>query len=855
MVVVRWSFLVWVVVLLTFSGENQVTIAADEAVQLYLDIHQVNTTESLRRISKLPIVYYKFLHDTVPDRVQLGAIGSETQHLFPESIEVLPSATFTNMSALAAGGRISTYSVRNFPIVDRNVLFMHGVAALQELIARYETLEGLVRTLSERDKIVYDDIRRAQDTLQQSINHQLATKLQTLELEARNMEAKLNLESEREAEETRKLQAKLAGEQFLLELEERLSRERMDQQEQSVRTTVAEQLEQEKELALRKDALQRENEIKLMEMRESQRQRVESKRLEYEKEKIRAETDAKIQQERMNEEIEVKKIQLRAKLETERMIQGIKSVGQQISSMVQRIFAHPEQLLFASGMFLGIVFCYYLIREFSRLVRQWIQQRLGRPVLVRETSYQWSILPSFLSALLPSVSSLSRSESGKNQHMRSWSSPKAMEELTKDFEDIILSTSDKERIIQLALATRNTKRSAAPYRHVLLHGPPGTGKTLIARRLAECSEMDYAILSGGDVAPLGEDAVNQLHDLFTWAQKSRRGLLVFIDEAEAFLCSRTGSGASTSSMPSAPEEANSSAVDASSNRTMVSQSMHLRNALNALLYQTGTPSRSFMMVLATNRPQDLDAAVLDRIDVSLHIGLPHAPQRHELIRLYLHVHVTQAAERAMQSWLSRWLTSIRSQLGFRSRYVSTADLNSTSTSTDAFIDPTCFSDMAMYEMIAMTRGFSGREISKLFISVQYVLLLSAEGRLTWPMLRDVVHNKVDEHRMKVAGFVTTTMTTAPGVPAIVSSHHGRAPVRTEEEEVVEGEGVDADQMLVEGEDDTRRKSLKTTTINNTTTTNAAAAAAVSKPTSAIKTSAVNGRRSSVGRTSRTNQAQ
>lgn len=34
-----------------------------------------------------------------------------------------------------------------------------------------------------------------------------------------------------------------------------------------------------------------------------------------------------------------------------------------------------------------------------------------------------------------------------------------------------------------------------------------------------------------------------------------------------------------------------------------------RNALNALLYQTGQQSYQFMMVLATNRPQDLDPAV------------------------------------------------------------------------------------------------------------------------------------------------------------------------------------------------------------------------------------------------------
>ena len=66
-------------------------------------------------------------------------------------------------------------------------------------------------------------------------------------------------------------------------------------------------------------------------------------------------------------------------------------------------------------------------------------------------------------------------------------------------------------------------------------GPPGTGKTMAAKRLARTSGLDYAILSGGDVAPLAGGAVTQLHDTFDWAERSRKGLLLFIDEADAFL--------------------------------------------------------------------------------------------------------------------------------------------------------------------------------------------------------------------------------------------------------------------------------------------------------------------------------
>lgn len=93
----------------------------------------------------------------------------------------------------------------------------------------------------------------------------------------------------------------------------------------------------------------------------------------------------------------------------------------------------------------------------------------------------------------------------------------------------------EERLRDIAIATRNTKRNRGFYRNILFYGPPGTGKTLFAKKLAQHSGMDYAILSGGDVSPMGRDGVTAIHKVFNWAQTSRRGLLLFLDEADAFL--------------------------------------------------------------------------------------------------------------------------------------------------------------------------------------------------------------------------------------------------------------------------------------------------------------------------------
>lgn len=49
------------------------------------------------------------------------------------------------------------------------------------------------------------------------------------------------------------------------------------------------------------------------------------------------------------------------------------------------------------------------------------------------------------------------------------------------------------------------------------------GKTLFARTLARQSGLDYAVMSGGDLGPLGREGPHELHKLFEWAQSSRCG--------------------------------------------------------------------------------------------------------------------------------------------------------------------------------------------------------------------------------------------------------------------------------------------------------------------------------------------
>ena len=71
--------------------------------------------------------------------------------------------------------------------------------------------------------------------------------------------------------------------------------------------------------------------------------------------------------------------------------------------------------------------------------------------------------------------------------------------------------------------------------------------------------------------PLGADAVEQINKVFDWAQTNPKGTIIFIDEADALFRKRESD-----------------------------MSENLRNAINCFLYRTGSPSKKFMIVIATN---------------------------------------------------------------------------------------------------------------------------------------------------------------------------------------------------------------------------------------------------------------
>ena len=59
-----------------------------------------------------------------------------------------------------------------------------------------------------------------------------------------------------------------------------------------------------------------------------------------------------------------------------------------------------------------------------------------------------------------------------------------------------------------------------------------------------------------------------------------------------------------------------------------------RNALNAFLFRTGTPSTDVMVVFASNLPELFDSAVHDRVDEIVQFPLPALEERRKILQEY-----------------------------------------------------------------------------------------------------------------------------------------------------------------------------------------------------------------------------
>ncbi|KAK4190280.1 hypothetical protein QBC35DRAFT_490546 [Podospora australis] len=189
------------------------------------------------------------------------------------------------------------------------------------------------------------------------------------------------------------------------------------------------------------------------------------------------------------------------------------------------------------------------------------------------------------------------------------------EDIHTTFNDIIVPKETKESLIGLTSLSL-TRPDAFTYGVLkteripgcLLYGPPGTGKTLLAKAVAKESGANMLEVSAASINDmwLGQSEKN-VRALFSLARKMSP-MVIFLDEADALLGARhQGPGRS-------------------GHRETITQFLREWDGLSDM--------RAFIMV-ATNRPFDLDEAVLRRLPRKILVDLPLVPERESILRVML----------------------------------------------------------------------------------------------------------------------------------------------------------------------------------------------------------------------------
>jgi SpoVK/Ycf46/Vps4 family AAA+-type ATPase len=190
-------------------------------------------------------------------------------------------------------------------------------------------------------------------------------------------------------------------------------------------------------------------------------------------------------------------------------------------------------------------------------------------------------------------------------------------EITVSFEDIgglekIKDTLRHQVILPLERPElfRNSKLLTMP-KGILLYGPPGTGKTMLAKAIARETRSVFINLQSSAILNKWFGETQKLVSaLFTLAHKLRPAI-IFIDELDAIFRTR------------------GSAFEHEHTLQMKCEFM---NNWDGLL----TAEDSQIVVIgASNRPQDIDPAILRRLPVQLEVGLPDSKQRKQILELVL----------------------------------------------------------------------------------------------------------------------------------------------------------------------------------------------------------------------------
>ncbi|KAM9772935.1 outer mitochondrial transmembrane helix translocase isoform 1-T1 [Syngnathus typhle] len=210
----------------------------------------------------------------------------------------------------------------------------------------------------------------------------------------------------------------------------------------------------------------------------------------------------------------------------------------------------------------------------------------------------------------------------------SWRDIGGLDEVIAELQETVIMPIQKRHLFQAS-------RLLQPPKGVLLYGPPGCGKTLIAKATAKEAGFRFINLQPSTLTDKWYGESQKLAAaVFSLAVKLQPAV-IFIDEIDSFLRNRSSSDHEATAMMKAQFMSLWDGLD-TDHRCQV----RLRPTAGpppqaSSLCKRARHSLQVIVMGATNRPQDLDSAILRRMPTRFHINQPSLHQREQILKLIL----------------------------------------------------------------------------------------------------------------------------------------------------------------------------------------------------------------------------
>lgn len=180
----------------------------------------------------------------------------------------------------------------------------------------------------------------------------------------------------------------------------------------------------------------------------------------------------------------------------------------------------------------------------------------------------------------------------------------ALEEVKKALNELVILPMRRPELFSRGNLLR-------PCKGILLFGPPGTGKTLVAKALATEAGANFISITGSTLTSKWfGDAEKLTKALFSFASKLAP-VIIFVDEVDSLLGARGGS------------------FEHEATRRMRNEFMAAWDGLRS------KENQKILILGATNRPFDLDDAVIRRLPRRIYVDLPDAANRLKILKIIL----------------------------------------------------------------------------------------------------------------------------------------------------------------------------------------------------------------------------